>query len=228
MKIQPVLIAFNSYGWIQRAIRSFFRYYPDQHLLVVDNNPPSEDMPGMWSYPKFKFKSRKERDWLDSQNNITVIEHPKKNIYALKHGDGLDLARKWCLENGADAMFHFEPDCLFRDNMLLEHVSQKLEKGYWLVGVDRMRVNDRSIWTAGSTWLLDCPIKDISFLPVIRKTLDELAVLPSHWTGWWDTGQKICFECWRNNKSVVVENENRGFYHCFRGSIKEAPSIFML
>ncbi len=243
MKIQPVIIAFNSYGWTQRAIQSFFNYYPDRKVLVVDNNPPvsKDHLTGRWSYGNIDFKdSQQERKWLDRRDNLVVIDHPEKDTKALRHCDGLDLARDWCIEHGADAMFHFEPDCEFRKGGLLEKVSRKLEEGYWLVGVHRIKAGG-GIWTAGSTWLLDSPAKKFSFCPrpigrdsghPLFDEMFDFNLKKGRWRTMWDTGQKIWYECeskrkaWAFQDSLGVKRRRKtsrivGFFHEFHGTLKE-------
>jgi hypothetical protein len=235
MRIQFVIVAFHSHNHIQRAIMSFFQHFPEQRLLVIDNNP----------LPNQTFQRRKhfnwvpecdeERNWLKKQKNIIVARPDiNKTDVPLFHGDGLNFARKWCMERGFDAMCHFEPDSLIRGRDWFMKLKQGIEWDNWMCGT--CKLTGHGIHPCPSLWVLE-PTKDIDF-NVTPKGNDihhpryEEVVGPGKYAQGseyfirnWDTGAKLWFECAIQDKAICngyLAPLQPDIIHFWNGSVRNA------
>jgi hypothetical protein len=89
---QAVLVAYRSPLWLKVAIGSFLAQFPDQEILVVDNNPRRSDPMGA--------ECEAERQWLADHRRVRLLP----NLADRTHGAGMDLA-SWCREHGVAATF---------------------------------------------------------------------------------------------------------------------------
>ena len=130
MVVFPVIVAYHTADWMPIAVESYLSQFPDDRILVVDNNPqPGETG---WSAT-----CRRERRWLYSHPKLDVIYRRTHCIgipAQRTHGDGMDLALQWCRSRGADIMLHFEPDCLVTGRDWRLNLVSAIEQGAWMAG----------------------------------------------------------------------------------------------
>jgi len=135
-----VIISFYTLGWIQNLITTLWKLLPDSQLLIIDNNPN----PGEENLFKIRnYYQRHERDsmiaaeryWLSLQPELIVLQQPDRNN--LTHGNGLDFAMRWCLQNKINVMTHIEPDCFFDNAKWLEEQMDAIKQGNFLAGCFR-------------------------------------------------------------------------------------------
>src|SRR5262245_7759512 len=105
MRIVPVVVAYFTADWIRVAITSYLRHFPEDRVLVVDNNPRRGEVG--WAP-----LCERERSWLRSHPRVDYLANPvvRSPIAAdASHGLGIDRGLAWCRERGADVLLHFEP-----------------------------------------------------------------------------------------------------------------------
>ncbi|HEX7375533.1 MAG TPA: hypothetical protein VF278_00395, partial [Pirellulales bacterium] len=68
-KIVPVLISFHTPRWIRVGLGSYLRCFPEDRVLVIDNNPHKEE-------PGWEPACEEERSWLANRDDINLIRHP--------------------------------------------------------------------------------------------------------------------------------------------------------
>lgn len=163
MQIQFILIAFHSFTWIKDTIESFYQHFPEETLLVIDNNPTELDRKS-WTIEKICRLSKDdffknaiaESEWLGSlkyenfiyinQKDAEAYEVLSKNQpkqrqgisvtpYRRTHGYGVNVARKWCLHNDIQAMCCLEPDCDINGRNWFDKMANKFRsEQLWIVG----------------------------------------------------------------------------------------------
>lgn len=239
MKIKFFTVAFKSQGWIQNAYKCFFETFPEENLLVINNNP-AKDTLGPCGYDidarhkTWESKCDEETEWLEEQENITIL-YPLDNTDVQSHGKGIDRARDWCLENGYDYFCMFEPDCEWHDTNWFESLKNGILKNdNWVAGIASL--NSGNLMCAISLWKLE-PTKDISFEilpkeedrqhPLYKEKIKEgkvgtnpqqIEFFNSHW----DTCLKAWFHCLKNEKVAMVDAP--GMHHYWNGTIKDYKS----
>jgi len=235
MKVQFVTVSFHSQNNIQRAISSFSRHFPEERLLVVDNNPLPEQVFKRRTLFNWVPNVDDERNWLKRRQDIIIIRPNIEKIdVPLFHGDGLNCARKWCLRNGYDAMCHFEPDCLIRGRDWYIRLRQGIDRN-WMCGLYKRA--GHGIAPCPCLWMLE-PTKHIDFNvqpkrgdvndlqyeelvgpKVYAKDMGQWAV--EYFKANWDMGGKLWFECAIRNKAAY-KAPSSDFTHLWNGSIKNA------
>src|SRR5262245_65863364 len=108
MEVVPVLVAYHSADWIRVAVESYLEHFPNDRLLVVDNNPRRGEAGWMPACAR-------ERAWLAAHPGVVLVDNPAPPDGVLRnrtHGAGMDVALAWCQSAGSRVMVHFEPDCL--------------------------------------------------------------------------------------------------------------------
>jgi hypothetical protein len=243
MKIQFVTISFHSQYHIQKAIAGFNQHFPKNKLLVIDNNPLPGEAFDYWRQFNSKEVVEKEKEWLQKRNDIIFVRSDIETTNEpLTHGDGLNFARRWCLEHGFDAMCHFEPDCSITGRNWYERLKQGIDWGYWMCGLSQ--APGHGIRPCPALWLLK-PTKHIDFNiqpkgeDVNHPRYDKLIApgvyakargeeVVSFYKTHWDTGIKLWFECAIRDKALCNPPTNADFVHLWNGSEKNVRNIIRL
>ena len=229
MVVFPVLVAFHTYEWIPIAVESYLAHFPEDRLLVVDNNPrPGESG---WS-PAF----RRERHWLLSHPRIDVIDDRAiiPGVVARRtHGSGMDVALDWCRRRGADVMLHFEPDCLITGREWRENLLHAIQQGAWMAGANRKPWGP--IHPTPSAWLVrearttfqgQPKVNDLNH-PRFGELVDTGILKDQSQAGgawrWaeknWDTADKAWFHASIHDRAALVTAPD--FRHFWLGSTQE-------
>ena len=170
-----------------------------------------------------------ERNWLKEKNDIIFVR-PNIAGVPLFHGDGLNFARKWCLDHGFDAMCHFEPDSLMWGRDWYMKLNQGIDWGYWVCGISNRP--GHGIRPCPSLWVLE-PTKHIDFNiqpkgnDVNHPRYEEVIgpgqyaekIAGDFFTENWDTGAKLWFECAIQDKAIC-NGPTLDFKHLWNGSGK--------
>jgi len=226
---QAVLVAYRSPLWLKVAIGSFLAQFPDQEILVVDNNPRRSD-------PGWEPECEAERQWLADHRRVRLLPNPGADR---SHGAGMDLALAWCRENGVAAMLHFEPDCYISGATWYRELVEAIGGGAWMAATHRLSWGALhpcpSIWSVADVRASFCRADGSIDVPHPRfpELVDSEAYrrkigIDMHTTRWkWDTGQKAWFEAAIADRAVKVSRA--GFAHYWRGSQtrQEDPSLFL-
>jgi hypothetical protein len=226
MRVVPVLVAYFTADWIQVAITSYLHHFPDERVLVVDNNP----RPGEVGWLPL---CERERHWLFSHPRVDLLANPllpsPDDNYA-PHGLGIDAAIAWCRDRGADVLLHFEPDCVIEGRQWRENLLRAISEGAWMAGSVRKVYGP--IHPTPSAWQVD---QVHASFAARERALDEshpmfhelyqLAVLkalcrhPDEWSWcerFWDTGEKPWFTAAVNGRTTLVDAPD--FRHYWKGS----------
>jgi hypothetical protein len=226
MVVYPVLVAYHSAEWLPIAVESYLEQFPEDRILVVDNNP----QPGETGWTA---ACRRERRWLSAHPRLDVIsEHAAFPGAFLRksHGTGMDLALKWCRNRGADVMLHFEPDCLVSGRLWRANLLAALECGAWMAGSYRKAWGP--IHPTPSAWLVREVRSSFRVQPTGRSTEDprykelvdvhrlrSVAEAEGTWA-WakehWDTADRVWFEAAIHDRAALVDAPD--FRHFWFGS----------
>lgn len=213
-----VIVSYRAPHWLRVAIRSFWNHFPDQPILVVDNNPPPGDT-------LFEEVFTEETTWLQSLPNLTVLRHSGPR----SHGAALDFAMQYCREHSYKKMLTFEPDCLIRNRAWLEEMLEAMESQQaWLVGRYKRHHNPihpcPTLWEVSKRWYsFDlCGVLEDSRHPQYYELVRHAEA-----EAWerrdWDTGFKNWFIAATNDKAVCLE-PSEGFKHFWQRSARpEVP-----
>lgn len=235
MRIKFFMIAHFSVGWTKNFCKLFSTSFPNENLLVVDNNPPSKEL--ALSFP-WKSKCAVESQWLKSQSdhNITVIRRPDSEFVENVGGTtglAMNFARDWCLSNNYDYFCMLEPDCVWATGNYdwIEALKKPAkEDKKWVVGQNYFP--DGRLAHTPSLWRLDA-IKHMSFHqttkdgdedhPAHKEHLKQNILYgPENWAIWnvnWDTAQKAWFYCLSKDKAAKTDiPDDRKLIHCWQCS----------
>ena len=215
MKVVPVLVAYFTADWIRVAITSYLHHFPDDRVLVVDNNPSRGEVGWL---PLCE----RERHWLRSHPRVDFLANPllpsPVDGYA-PHGLGMDAALAWCRDRGADVLLHFEPDCVIEGRRWRENLLWAISEGAWMAGSIRKAYGP--IHPTPSAWRVDQVHG--SFTARERAPdeshprfheLFQLSVLkdvcrhPGEWSWcerFWDTGEKPWFVAAVAGRTALVD-----------------------
>jgi hypothetical protein len=227
MEIVPIVVAYHSASWIRVAVESYLEHFPEDRLLVVENNPRRGEVGWL---PE----CAQEREWLASHPGVILIENPAPPdglLHNRTHGAGMDLALAWCRSHGAKVLIHIEPDCLvagrrWRDNLLCA-----LDRGAWMAA--GVRQCHGPLHPTPSAWLVNEVRASFTITPWrgpdeqhprFAQLVDPDALKYDSspmgvWIGWtchWDTGHKAWFEAAVRDRAVLVETPD--FTHYWHGS----------
>ncbi len=128
LRVVPALVAYHSADWIQVAIASYLEHFPEDRILVIDNNPRRGE-------PGWDPDCERERSWLRAHPRV---DHAIDTLAACSddgvriHGLGVDLAVQWCRDRGVDVLVHFEPDCVITGRRWRENLLRAIECGSWM------------------------------------------------------------------------------------------------
>ena len=149
MRVVPVLVAYFTADWIRVALTSYLHHFPDDRVLVVDNNPSRGEVGWL---PMCE----RERHWLRSHPRVDFLANPllpsPVDGYT-PHGLGMDAALAWCRDRGADVLLHFEPDCVIEGRQWRENLLGAISEGAWMAGSVRKAFGP--IHPTPSAWRVD-------------------------------------------------------------------------
>jgi hypothetical protein len=227
MEVVPILVAHHSIYWIRVAVESYLEQFPEDRLLVVDNNPRRGE--ASW-YPYCE----EERDWLASRPGILLVDSTRTPGHflpdgRLEHGSGMDVALDWCREHGARIMVHLEPDCLITGRQWRDNLLRPLAQGAWMAG--GFRQSHGPIHPTPSAWLVaevrasfrpapwteedehDPRFQALLNLEALENDPEERWVREARY---WDTGHLAWFQAAYHDRAALVETP--GFRHYWFGS----------
>src|SRR5579864_4997424 len=104
MRVVPTMVAYYTADWIRVALTSYLHHFPDDRVLVVDNNPRRGEVGWIPD-------CERERHWLLAQPQVDYLMNmlvPCARNGDRPHGLGVDAALDWCRQHGADVLLHFE------------------------------------------------------------------------------------------------------------------------
>ncbi len=226
MIVYPVLVAYRTGSWMPIAIESYLAHFPEDRLLVVDNNP----QPGETGWSS---ALRRERRWLSSHPRVDLIDDRGTFPGILtrrSHGAGMDVALDWCRRRGADVLLHIEPDCLISGREWRAHLLRAIEQGAWMAGAHKKPWGP--IHPTPSAWLVQeartsfkvqPKAEDLNH-PRFREFVDHEALkYQAHQEGswdWartnWDTADRAWFRAAVHDRAAFVPAPD--FRHFWRGS----------
>ncbi len=224
MRIMAFLVSYKTPRWTPVAVRSYLRQWPDESVLVIDNNPSPQERG--WS-PIID----SERVWLDQQSNVVRVFNSGRR----GHGDGMDMGLEWCRDHGIDVIVHFEPDCVIRGTEWRDRLLGALENGAEMAGAHRYAFGPihpcPSAWRTDVDWpsfrshqrsedekhprfreLFDLPLR---LDTAARQGSSKL----EFWSRFWDTAQRAWFFAAVRDKAILIDKElAAGFKHYWKGS----------
>jgi hypothetical protein len=226
MNIVPMLVAYHSVSWMRVAVESYLEHFPEDRLLVVDNNPRRGE-------EGWLPECSRERRWLACHPGVILLDNsapPDGPLKNRSHGAGIDLALAWCRRRQARVLVHLEPDCLVAGRRWRDSLLQALEGGAWMAG--GYRQCHGPIHPTPSAWRVDETRASFTIAPwgedekhprfAELMDLDALRTDASPmgvWIGWtqhWDTGHKAWFEAALHDRAALVETP--GFTHYWHGT----------
>lgn len=225
MKLIPVVVAYHSAPWMRVLVRSYLRHFPEDRLLVIDNNP----RPGM---PTWQPHCEQERSWLAQHPHVLLVDNPEagdRPWVDRTHGAGVDLAVAWCRAHGVDVLIHLEPDCLITGRQWRANLERALAGGAWMAGSHRKRYGP--IHPTPSAWRVTeirCsfrvqPMGADKEHPRFHELLDmeiyRTDLAPGLWPSFsnlWDTGLKAWFDAAVHDRAALVAGPD--CQHYWQGS----------
>jgi len=119
MKLAVIMVAHYTYGWTQKCVRSWQHHFPEESLVVFNNNPfPGQVVKNTRGtnrnglIPHWNRLCQKELNYLE-QMGCQIIDVPRSTESIISklptHGAVLDFAFKKCSEYSH--ILHIEPDC---------------------------------------------------------------------------------------------------------------------
>jgi hypothetical protein len=233
MRIVPTLVAYYTADWIRVAITSYLHHFPDDRVLVVDNNPRRGEVGWVPD-------CERERHWLKSHPRVDYLFNtlvPCRRYGDRPHGLGIDAALEWCRGRGADALLHFEPDCLVMGRRWRENLLEALARGAWMAGSVRKdygpihptpsawRVEQARTSFSGQERAPDARHPRYHSLVDIERLKAEVVPL-GDWPWWerfWDTGEKAWFDAAKQDHTALVEAPD--FRHYWNGSTAQRMDL---
>jgi hypothetical protein len=220
------MIAFHTADWIKVAVTSYLEHFPNDRILVVDNNPKRGEVD--WTPD-----CERERRWLLGHSRVDYLPNtqlPSDRNYDPPHGIGLDVALEWAKARGAEVLLHFEPDCLVLGRCWRENLLEAIAQGAWMAAsfrhpfgtlhptpsawrIDRVRTSFSGQRRAGDA----CHPRyhELVDLERLRAEVEPRGEW-SWWETYWDTGEKAWFECAVADRAAQVETPD--FRHYWGGS----------
>lgn len=214
------IVAYKSLSWMPIVTHSFHEHFPDENLIVVDNNANNSE----------------ERDYLLTLPFCKVIEP----LTDRSHGGGIDAAVIWARENDYRYLTLLEPDCLILGTKWLKNLESAISEGNIMAGSHKKFFGP--IHPTPSMWDLNfvtdtfkqiprgedaleprfSELVDLGKLLSYCKTKYETSVV-EWFENYWDTGHKPWFTAALSNKASLVPNGG-DFIHFWKGS-ETTPSI---
>ena len=223
---QAVLVAYRSPLWIKVAVGSFLAHFPDQHLLVVDNNPRHGEH-------GWRPACEEERAWLTAHPRVRLLpnEGPVRS-----HGRGMDLALAWCRDHGVETMLHIESDCHVRGVQWYRHLVAAVERGAAMAACHRKSWGPLhpcpSLWRVSEVRSsFDTDQRVDTTHPRFAELIDVEAfrrnsvALGARETFFWDTGMRAWFDAAVEDRAVQVPGPD--FAHYWKGSINRQQHLHL-
>jgi hypothetical protein len=226
MRVVPTMVAYHTGDWIRVAVTSYLHHFPEDRVLVVDNNPARGEI--HWAPI-----CERERNWLRSHPRVDYLPNPlvwrPGDTYA-PHGFGIDVAVAWCRDHDADVLLHLEPDCVVNGRRWRENLLGALSEGAWMAGSVRKAYGP--IHPTPSAWRVDqirssfgdglrtpCEshprFHEVFDLPKLK----EMCSTPREWNFFeklWDTAERCWFDAAVEGRAAIVETPD--FRHYWLGS----------
>jgi hypothetical protein len=204
-------------------LRSYQRHFPNERVLVIDNNPLEHE-------PGWEPACELEREWLSKCDGILFVQHPGPNR---RHGAAIDFAMRYCRDNGGDVLLHFEPDCLITGRNWHELLRRPVCAGAWMSGMLRQMYGPLhpcpSMWRLDRDWssfldqsrgtdVLHPRFNELFFLSRLLSSVEaEHPHMLAWWQENWDTAQKNWFHAAVHDQAVQVP-QTGDFRHFWTGS----------
>jgi hypothetical protein len=220
-KVMPVMVSFFTYGWTQRCVMCFQKWFPELKILVVDNNPTSIKQMEHWNW-KYNAKEKwkhffpyclAERDWLEQQDNVILLKPDikKKQLQQIRHGQAIDFAVNWCKENNIDIMLCMEPDSNFTDTLwFYDFLNPILHDDKWVAAFSLPPRPGKEMSHAVSP----CPI--MVKINEIKWSFDHVAIDQQYY----DFAQWVWQKCKERGRSQIMPKP-KGFKHFWSGSYRD-------
>jgi hypothetical protein len=219
--ILPVLILYKTFPWIKVSLGSFQKYFPNDVVLVIDNNPDTGSARGI-AYLK------QEGEWVRNHRNIL---YRKSTHHEKHHGYAMDFAASIARDAGYKYVLFFEPDCLITGrswfNKLVEEINHN-----WMIG---SHLKDYGpIHPTPSIWNIDkiktsfevqlrCQdechprFHELFDLDFLRERVKREGDSWEWWKKYWDTAQRAWFLAAIRDKAKLVDKAD-DFIHFWGGS----------
>jgi hypothetical protein len=215
LRVVPTLVAYHTADWIQVAVVSYLEHFPEDRILVVDNNPRRGE-------PGWDSDCERERYWLRAHPRVDHVVNtlvPCGFNGERLHGHGVELAVQWCRDRGAEVLVHFEPDCVIEGRRWRDNLLQAIESGSWMAGAHRKawgsihptpsawRIDRLRVTFCG--WERDADSRHPRYAELIdterlRAEVEPLGCWP-WWERTWDTGERAWFHAAVQNAATMVE-----------------------
>jgi hypothetical protein len=222
-RVIPVIVSYHTPRWVKIALRSFWRHFPAEQVLVIDNNPHSGE-------PGWEPACDEERRWLERCSHVILVANPGLER---RHGAAIDRALEVCRQQGAELMLLFEPDCHILGRAWYELLLRPMTRGAWMSGMMRLAYGPLhpcpSLWRVDHNWasFLDQPrgndachprFNELFFFDRLLSWVESYdpPALP-WWRQNWDTAQKNWFHAAVHDKAVHVPHSG-DFRHFWSGS----------
>jgi hypothetical protein len=222
----PALVAYHTPDWIQVAVASYLEHFPEDRILVVDNNPRRGE-------PGWDPDCERERYWLRAHSRVDHVVNtltPCDINGERPHGHGVELAVQWCRDRRADVLIHFEPDCVIEGRRWRENLLQAIECGAWMAGAHRKAYGaihpTPSAWrvdrlrTTFSGWARAADSRHPRYAKLLNIERLRAEVEPlGRWPWWersWDTGEKAWFVAAVHDAAILVDAPD--FRHFWNGA----------
>lgn len=223
LNVVPVLISFHTPRWMRVGLASYLRCFPDDRVLVIDNNPREHE-------PGWQPACEEERAWLAKHGGIVLVEHSGPDR---RHGAAIDCALRYCRQNSGDVLLLFEPDCLITGTTWYELLRRPMLDGAWMSGMVRQMYGPLhpcpSMWRVNHDWAsfvdqsrgadVEHPrFGELFFLDrLLRSVASQHPQMLTWWQANWDTAQKNWFHAAAHDQAVQVP-QAKDFRHFWGGS----------
>ena len=227
MQAMPILISFFSYGFIQDCLETYFQHFPNQQILIIDNNPDEHKKCYLsYRHRRFPMHATKlvaaEREWLNSQKNVIIYRPETSNV--LTHGEVLDVGNQWCRKNGVDIYVHLESDCIIYGRKWYDKlVSTIIDEDMWVASGWFFNPS-QTLHPTPAAWRVDKV--DMSFNATRRiydyhKGNKQSRITEKFQKHHWDTASQYFANCNVIGKTKLVEVTD--FKHLWQGSVRMHP-----
>lgn len=215
--------------WTKICLRSFRKYFPSEHLIVINNN---------WHH------ATPELCEFVSDHASFIAERLVRPILWNSHGRAVDLAVDICRRKKYDILILIEPDCLFKGRAWSDEMIDAISGAYKVAGLNRMLYGP--IHPGISAWKVDdipgsfCAKGRLPTDPADKKFAQNLIDWRNRWPecqdgeeirntkkevdvhiSLWDTG--LLNSAILDDYSYIIEN--RDVTH-FGGGYSRSPSFF--
>jgi hypothetical protein len=226
MEVVPVLVSYHTRHWIRVAVGSYLEQFPDERLLVVDNNPKRGETG--WTS-----SCEAEQRWLACHPQVELLDNPTpdQDWGTRSHGGGVDLALAACRARGAEVLLLLEPDCLVSGRAWRDNLLAALAAGAWMAGCSPRAYGPiHPVPTAWRVAEVRASFKASQprapdeehprYRELVHPEILEAEYRPigiwDWWSRHWDTGEKAWFEAAVHDRAVAVPGP--GFRHYWHGS----------